>query len=61
MAHIQIPDGDGIERRRMWALSPEVGAGVSALGNAVYTQTTLPIRAREAARMRIASINDCHI
>lgn len=61
MARIGVPDGDGIERRRMWQLTPEVGAGVSALGKAVYDQTTLPIRLREAARMRIASINGCSI
>jgi alkylhydroperoxidase family enzyme len=61
MARIDIPDGDGLERRRLWALSPELGLGVAAMGEAVYTRTSLDVRVREVARMRIAQINRCHI
>lgn len=61
MARIDIPDGDGLERRRLWQLSPEVGRAISGLSAAVYTQTSLDVRVREIARMRIAQINRCHI
>jgi alkylhydroperoxidase family enzyme len=61
MARIDIPEGDGLERRRMWQLSPELGAALSAMSEAVYTKTTLDVRVREVARMRVAQINRCHI
>lgn len=41
-------------------LNPALGQGLSALGNAVYTASGLPMRILEAARMRIALANDCH-
>ncbi|CAB1368246.1 carboxymuconolactone decarboxylase family protein [Denitratisoma oestradiolicum] len=41
-------------------LNPALGQGLSALGNAVYTASGLPMRILEAARMRIAIANDCH-
>lgn len=61
MARVPIPDGEEMERRRMWALSPSMGIGVSALGKAVYEESTLDLRVREVARMRIANINACDI
>lgn len=61
MARIDIPDGDGLERRRMWQLSPELGIAVSGMTDAVYTKTSLDVRVREVARMRVAQINRCHI
>jgi hypothetical protein len=61
MARIDIPEGTGLERRRLWQLNPELGKGVSGLGDAVYTRTSLDLRVREVARMRIAQINQCHI
>ncbi len=61
MARIDIPDGEGIERRRLWQLNPELGHAVRELGDAVYTGTSLDVRVREVARMRIAQINQCHI
>lgn len=61
MARIKIPDGQGDETVRMWALAPELGAGVAALSQAVYAGSRLATREREAARMRIAQINDCHL
>ncbi len=61
MARIEIPDGSGDETVRMWALAPKLGAGVAALSQAVYAGSQLPAREREAARMRIAQINDCHL
>jgi alkylhydroperoxidase family enzyme len=61
MARIEIPGGEGIERRRLWLLNPDLGRAVSTLGDAVYTQSSLDLRVREVARMRIAQINQCHI
>jgi alkylhydroperoxidase family enzyme len=61
VARIDIPDGEGIERRRLWQLAPEIGAAVHNMGEAVYTKTTLDVQVREVARMRIAQINRCHI
>jgi alkylhydroperoxidase family enzyme len=61
MARIDIPDGDGLERRRLWQLAPELGAALGGMTDAVYTKTTLDVRVREVARMRIAQINRCHI
>ena len=61
MARIELPDGEGNERRRLWQLNEELDRGVHTLGNAVYTGTTLDLRVREVARMRIAEINGCPI
>lgn len=61
MARINIPDGDEPEIYRVWALRPELGQPVAELSDAVYSKSQLPARAREAVRMRIAQINDCHI
>jgi alkylhydroperoxidase family enzyme len=61
MARIDIPDGDGNEARRIWQLAPHLGAGMHAMGQAVYEQSSLPIREREVARMRIAQLNQCHV
>src|SRR6185436_10870988 len=44
---------------RMSRLQPEMYKGVSAIGTAVYRDSKLPIREKEAARIRIAHINGC--
>jgi hypothetical protein len=59
MARIDIPEGEGLEASRMWLLAPHMGAGVGALGKAAYMESSLPIREREVARMRIAQLNEC--
>jgi len=61
MARIDIPDGEGLERSRMWHLQPDVAKGIGVTGRALYTQISLDTRIREVARMRIAQINQCHI
>ena len=61
MAHIEIPDGDDLERLRMWRMVPPMERAISAFRDAVYEHGTLSVREREAARMRIAQINDCPI
>jgi alkylhydroperoxidase family enzyme len=43
-----------------WALHrPKMAAGMGALSEAVYGNSQLPVREREAARYTIAMINDC--
>ena len=61
MARIDIPAGNGGEPVQLWQLRPEMGAGVAAMIDAAYHQSKLPVRVREAARMRIAQLNDCPI
>lgn len=61
MARLDLPEGDGPEIARVWALRPELGTAVAALSTAVYQESKLPPRVREAVRMRIAQINDCPI
>jgi alkylhydroperoxidase family enzyme len=53
--------GDGREASRIWQLAPHLGAGLHAMSEAVYERSSLPIREREVARMRIAQLNECHV
>jgi alkylhydroperoxidase family enzyme len=61
MARIEVPEGDGLEARRIWQIAPAIGAGVHAMSKAVYEESSLPVREREVARMRIAQLNECHV
>jgi len=61
MARIEIPDGDGLEAARIWQLAPHLGMGLHAMSEAVYERSSLPIREREVARMRIAQLNECRV
>jgi hypothetical protein len=61
MARIDVPEGEGREASRIWKLAPDLGAGRHALSEAVYERSSLPIREREVARMRIAQLNECHV
>lgn len=42
-------------------LAPKLGPAASQLSDAVYSHATLPLREFEAARMRIAQINNCRL
>ena len=61
MARLELPEGDEPEIYRVWSLRPELGRPVAKLSAAVYEESKLPPRVREAVRMRIAQINDCPI
>ena len=61
MARIDIPDGEGRQASRMWQLAPHLGTGLHAMSEAVYERSSLPIREREVARMRIAQLNQCDV
>ena len=61
MARLDIPPGDGGDAVQIWSLQPELGAAATRLVNAAYNKSILPVRVREAARMRIAQLNDCTV
>ena len=61
MARVDVPDGEGREASRIWQLAPHLGTDLGAMGTAVYERSSLPIREREVARMRIAQLNECHV
>ncbi len=61
MARVEIPEGAGKQSSRLWSVAPTLAEGVAAMSGAVYERSSLPVREREVARMRIAQINDCHI
>jgi alkylhydroperoxidase family enzyme len=61
MARIDIPPGDGGDAVQLWTLRPEMGGAINRLIDAAYNKSVLPVRVREAARMRIAQLNDCPV
>jgi AhpD family alkylhydroperoxidase len=61
MARITVPEGEGGELYQVWSLSPELGAAVGTLTEAVYGERLVTPRVREVARMRIAQINGCNV
>jgi alkylhydroperoxidase family enzyme len=61
MTRISFPQR-GFGEHVDWALMrPKMAAGMGALSEAVYGNTKLPVREREAARWTIAQINDCAV
>lgn len=61
MARISFPE-HGYGEHVDWALlRPEMAVGLGALADAVYQNSQLPLREREAARWTIALINDCAV
>jgi alkylhydroperoxidase family enzyme len=59
MARISFPER-GLGEHVDWALlRPEMAVGMGALSKAVYENSRLALREREAARWTIALINDC--
>jgi AhpD family alkylhydroperoxidase len=61
MARIRIPEGEGGDAVMVWSLRPEMGKAVARLSDAAYNRSELPTRVREAARMRIAQLNQCKV
>jgi AhpD family alkylhydroperoxidase len=61
MARIAVPAGEGGDAVQVWNLRPEMGRAVNRLVDAAYNKSILPVRVREAARMRIAQLNDCPV
>jgi AhpD family alkylhydroperoxidase len=61
VARIAVPAGEGGDAVQVWNLRPEMGRAVNRLVDAAYNKSILPVRVREAARMRIAQLNDCPV
>ena len=61
MARLEIPAGEGGDAVQIWSLQPELGAAATRFVHAAYNKSILPTRVREAARMRIAQLNDCTV
>jgi alkylhydroperoxidase family enzyme len=58
---VDLPEGDGDELLRLYSLSPAMGAAAGNFTAAVYGDSVLSTRVREAARIRIAEINQCPV
>jgi AhpD family alkylhydroperoxidase len=61
VARIDIPAGEGGDAVQLWTLRPEMGSAINRLVDAAYNKSMLDVRVREAARMRIAQLNDCPV
>ena len=61
MARICFPDRGFGEHVDWSLLRPKMAAGMGALSEAVYANSKLSVREREAARWTIAIINDCAV
>lgn len=61
MARIDIPNGDELERIRLWKMTSGLSEAVDSFRIASHDKSLLTRRVREVARMRIAVINQCPI
>jgi alkylhydroperoxidase family enzyme len=62
MARIEPPSTSGMGEHVDWMLHRwEMATGLGQLSDAVYSNTQLALREREAARWTIALINDCAV
>jgi AhpD family alkylhydroperoxidase len=60
MARIDLPEGDGLDVMKAFALRPALAAGANAYDAAVW-QSTLDWRLHELVRMRVAQVNRCTV
>lgn len=61
MPRVDVPDGPGGPPVQVWNLRPELLPMVQAMIDGPYKRSRLPVREREAARVRIAELNNCRI
>jgi AhpD family alkylhydroperoxidase len=61
MARLEVPAGPGGDAVQIWSLQPELGRAATRLVDAAYHKSILPARVREAARLRIAQLNECTV
>jgi len=61
VTRLNVPPGEGGDAVQIWSLRPEMGAAVNRLVDAAYHKSILPVRVREAARIRIAQLNECRV
>lgn len=61
MPRVDVPEGDD-PTIHVWSnLAPALTGAAASLSDAVYSKSSLSLREFEAARVRIAQINDCNI
>ena len=58
---VDVPDGPGGPPVQVWNLAPDLLPTITAMIDGPYRRSQLPAREREAARMRLAQLNDCSI
>lgn len=56
---IEVPEGADLLSHVWGRMVPGIGPAAAGLSMAVYEHSTLELRTFEAARLRIAAINDC--
>lgn len=61
MPRIDIPEGLDPMAYVFGIANPGIGAAAGGFSGATYAHSTLPLREFEAARYRIAQINDCQL
>jgi AhpD family alkylhydroperoxidase len=61
VARIALSSDQQFDIRNVWAQLSAIGDAWLSLSDTIYTQSTLPARERECARMRIAQINQCQM
>lgn len=61
MARIDIPNGEELERIRLWKMTSGLSEAIDSFRIASHEKSLLTRRVREVARMRIAVINQCPI
>jgi alkylhydroperoxidase family enzyme len=61
MPTIDVPQGTDPMAYVFGQAAPEIGAAAGGFSGATYAHSTLPLREFEAARYRIAQINDCQL
>jgi alkylhydroperoxidase family enzyme len=61
MPRVDIPEGEDPTIHVWTSLATPLTSAAATLSDAVYSKSTLSLREFEAARVRIAQINDCNI
>ncbi|MGB1489283.1 MAG: hypothetical protein ACPG9C_09715 [Acidimicrobiales bacterium] len=61
MARIDIPNGEELERIRLWKMTSGLSEAIDSFRIASHDKSLLTRRVREVARMCIAVINQCPI
>lgn len=61
MARIDLPEGLEDDSIKLLSLQPAMGNAMAVLTDAIYNQSGLDLRVREAIRMCIANINQCQL
>ena len=61
MARINVPQGEELERIRLWRMTAGLSDAIESFRIATHDKSLLSRRVREVARMRIAVINQCPI